>query len=306
MIASRRPGAALILAVLAIIVLDCIVLGMLNLALQEQRIGANRSVILQLRLDADGGVRRALGLWTPSIDTMSTGSAARRTLPAAQTPGSIVSIERLDGHLFLLESLAAEPPPRFGRASARLLVHPPALPPAVDPAPAPVSSAGPVYVQASGEVSADAPAGCIAGSSPNSILAPAFSVTLEAGATLDAPPGPPPQPAIMNDFLRLMTLARPGFTALGDSTFTADGAGLLIVDGNVTISAGAVFTGLLLTSGSVTIEPTGAAYGAIHAGAGLHIAGRVQWDPCAVTAAVDESGSSRPRPVGNRAWLPGF
>lgn len=306
MIAARRAGAALILAILAIIVLDCIVLGMLNLALQEQRIGSNRSVILQLRLDADGGIRRALASWTPAIDTMPIGSAARMHFPPARTAGALVSVERLDAHLFILESLASETPPRFGRASARLLVRPPALPPAIDPAPAPASSSGPVQVRATGAVSAVAPAQCAATASPYSILAPPFSITLEPGASVDAPTGLPPQPALVSEFTRLEALALPPFTAEGDSTITADAAGLLIVDGNVRISGSAVFTGLLVASGSVTIDQEAAVYGAIHAAAGLSVAGRIGWDPCAVAAAVDESGSSRPHQAGNRAWLPGF
>lgn len=306
MISPRRPGAALILALLAIIVLDCIVLGTLHLAIQEHRLGANRSVILQLRLNADGGIRRALGSWTVAIDTLATGSPARTMFPAAATPGSLVSIERLDDHLFLIESVARQRPPQFGRASARMLVHPPALPPAVDPAPAPVSSAGRVRIGATGSVSAHPPLACAAAPQTNSILAPVFGVTLDPGASVDAPAGLLGPHALIHDFLRLKALALPRLIAQGDSTLHSHANGVLIVDGSVTLSGGAAFTGLLVTSGSVTVEHTAALYGAVHAGAGLQVAGRVQWDPCVVMTAIEDAGLDHPEPAGTRRWLPGF
>ncbi|MBR9989780.1 MAG: hypothetical protein KFH98_08505, partial [Gemmatimonadetes bacterium] len=207
MSSTRRPGAALILALLAIVVLDCIVLGTLHLALQEQRIGANRVTVLQLRLDAESGVRQALGLWNESIDTIPAGSAGRIALPAAQTAGAAVQIERLSDHVFLIESVTAEAPPRVGRAVARLLVEPPPLQPNVDPAPAPLSSGGAVHLLASSSVITSPPPDCPAAPAQYSVLAPLPGVTIEPGATLDAPPGPPEPQPLTGTLDRLFALA---------------------------------------------------------------------------------------------------
>src|SRR5690606_28312062 len=177
-IRARRSGAALILALLAIVVLDCIILGTLHLALQENRIANNRSSVLQLRLDADGGARRALAFWSEQLDTLPPGAAHRVQVPAAITPGAVVHVERLDQHLYMIESVAAEPAPRAGRATSRLLLTPPALPPDAEPAAAAVTAAVSVHVAASGSVDAISPTACGLPAG-NSIMAPPFAITTD-------------------------------------------------------------------------------------------------------------------------------
>jgi hypothetical protein len=302
---ARRPGAVLIMALLAIILLDCIVLGALHLALQEQHIATNRSAALQLRLDAESGARRALGVWTAEIDTMDVRSGDRIAFPPAGTPGAVVEAERIDDYLFLVESVAQEPPPRFGRSAVRLLVNPPALPPYSDPAPAPVSAAGPVTVGPTGSVVSAPTAGCSAAPAGFSVLAPPFAVTVNPGGALDAPAGPLMPAALIHHFDRLASLA-PGLLVAGDSTLTVDAAGVLLVRGTLTIAAASEFRGLLLAGGPIVIEDGSAVYGALHGAAAVSIAGRVQWDPCVVDAALHTAGLHRPTPAGPRAWLPAF
>jgi hypothetical protein len=305
MTCSRRSGAALAMALLAIIVLNCIVLGTLHIALQEHRIGANRVAFLQLRLDAEGGARRALSLWTADIDSMAAGGNFRLAFPASATTGASVYAERLDDHLFLLESVAGEAAPRAGRAVARLLVRPPALSPLTDPAAAPISAAGTVRVTATGTVFSREVPGCGAVAPRYSILTPPFGVTIDPGGAVDAPAGPLGPRPLIGSFDRLAASAR-HLAVEGDSVISADADGVLIVRGNVTLTGDATFRGLLVVRDSMTIGPAAAVDGAVHTGAALTLQGRIRWDACAVEAAVRAVGLDRPAPAGPRAWLPAF
>ena len=302
----RRSGAALVLALLAIIVLDCIVLGTLHVALQEHRIGANRSTVLQLRLDAEGGARRALGFWTVEIDSMHPGGSHRIRFPAMATAPAQVEIERIDERLYVVESIMTEPPPRVGRASARLLVHPPALPPGVEGAPVPVSSTGAVHIAATGRILATPPAGCDAVSPAHSIsMAPSHPLTVMPGAFLEAPAASPAQQPVLEAFRRIADLA-PSLLIAADTIVASDGDGVLLVDGSIGLTDTAAFRGLLVTSGSVTIGPGASVAGAVHAAGGIAVEGLIQWDGCAVRDAVRAARLDRPREATSRAWLPSF
>lgn len=305
MMRRRRSGAALTMALLVIVILDCIVLGSLYLALQEVRIGGNGSAVLQLRLDAESGVRRALGLWTLEVDTMPAGNG-RLMFDTLATAGARVHVERLDDLLFLLESRAFERPPRVGRAAAGMLVAPPALAVGVDPAPAPLSSSGSVQVSATGVVVSAVPGGCAAAATPHAILAPPFSITSASGASVDAPGGPLGSAPLIHTFARLLALAPPHAVAAGDSAITTGHSGILVVPGNLTITGGAIVSGLLVASGAVHVDPGAVVTGAVHAGGLLTVGGTVMWDPCGVKAAVHAAGLDRPRPAAVRAWLPAF
>lgn len=302
---SRRTGAALVLALLAIIVLDCIVLGTLHIAMQEHRIGANRSALLQLRLDTEGGARRALGYWTAEIDSMPLGGSHRIAFPASVTAPAQVEIERIDERLFLVESLTAELPPRMGRARARVLLRPPALPPATEAALVPVTSAGPVHITASGRVTISPTAGCAAAPPTYSVHVQSHALTTDPGAFLEAPAAPSgPQP-VLDAFERLAELA-PVLVAEADSVLTTDAAGVLLARGSITLNGTAEFRGLLVAHGSITIGPEAAVIGAVHARAGVTLAGMVQWDGCVVQNAIEASRLNRPTEAAPRAWLPAF
>ncbi|HSJ30453.1 MAG TPA: hypothetical protein VK933_03405 [Longimicrobiales bacterium] len=306
MMRRRRSGAALTMTLLAIIVLDCIVLGSLYLALQEARIGGNHSAVLQLRLDAESGIRRALGLWTLEIDSMPAATGQRLTFDTLATGGALVHAERLDDRLFLLESAAFEQSPRFGRAAARMLVAPPALAVGVDPAPAPLSSSASVHVTSTGVVISAVPAGCAAAPTPHAVLAPQFSVTIAPGASVDAPGGAVGPDPLIHTFGRLLALAPPHTVASGDTAITARHSGVLIVPGNLRVTPGAAVSGLLVASGSVQIDAGAVVAGAVHAAGLLTVAGSSTWDPCTVKAAISAAGLDRPRPAAGRAWLPAF
>ena len=304
MTSCRRSGAALVMALLMIVVLECIVLGTLQISLQEHRLAANRSSVLQLRLDAESGARRSLGLWTAPIDSMPVGGMHRIMLPALLTPGARVSVERIDSRTFMFESVAAEPAPRVGRSTTRLLVRPPVLPPDIDPAAAAASAAGALHVQATGVITAAPPAGCGRSAPPFGVLTPSFAATVSPGAALDAPVGILGPDALVHSFDRVRDLW-PGHVPL-DSILSLDGAGSLMVAGNLTVAPGTAFSGLVIVGGSATIAAGAVLRGAIHARGALTVAGTIAWDGCAVAHAMEQAHLNRPTPAGPRPWLPAF
>ncbi|HEX6135800.1 MAG TPA: hypothetical protein VFZ24_17635 [Longimicrobiales bacterium] len=304
---GRRAGIALVMALLLLVVIDCIVLGSLHLSLQEHRIGSNRAIALGLRLEAESAARRALGQWSALLDSMTPALSRRIVVAGAAAPHTHVEIERLSDHLFMIDAVAREPAPRVGRAAARLLVHPPPLPPGLDPAASPLSAAGPVLVAPTAVVSATANPACPAGVAVHSIRARQLhDITIAAGALLDAPAGLLTSHDLTASFDRIAALARPAFVTHADTIITSSTTGLIIARGNLVLTGGAVFTGLLIVRGSVTLDPGTAVHGAVHAVGGATLHGTVQRDPCAVGAAVAAAALDRPRPAGPRAWVAVF
>lgn len=319
--AADRRGAALVLALLILVMLDCIVIGALHLSLQEHRIGTSRSMLLRLRLDAESGARLALGHWSARIDSMPIGSQHRIAVTVGRAGTADVRVERLGEYLFLVHSTAAETEPRVARASARLLLSPTPLPPGIDPAAAPLSAAGTVHVLSTGELRVPAPTDCDPPGNTTyaALVTHPFTWIVDAGAVVDAPSGPLTQPSAITAYDRIAGLAgsRASATiATGDTTIrtgtAADSQGVgtgpaphvLMVGGSLTISAGVALRGLVLSRGAITIEAGASVDGAVHAGGNATIAGSITLDRCAVARAVDASGLDRPSPSGSRAWLP--
>lgn len=318
---ADRSGAALILALLILVMLDCIVIGALHLSLQEHRIGTSRSVLLRLRLEAESGARLALGQWSTRIDSMPIGNQHRIAVTVGRAVTADVHIERLGEYLFLAHSTAAETAPRVARASARLLVSPPPLPPGIDPAEAPLSAAGTVHVLSTGALRLPDPTACVPASSTTyaALVTHPFTWIVDAGARVDAPSGTLIQPSVSTAFDRIAGLARsraavtiaPGDTTIrtgtaadSQSVGTGPAPHVLIVGGSLTVAAGVALRGLVLSRGAVTLEAGASVDGAVHTGGNATIAGTITLDRCAVARAVDASGLDRPSPSGSRAWLP--
>lgn len=302
-----QTGAALVMALLLVVVLDCIVLGTLHISMQEHRIGQNRRGVLQLRLDAEGALRTIAGIWPAALDSLGTGDRAR--LPSTTVSRAHVNVERLGDILFLLEAVAAEPAPRAGRATARLLVHPPVLPREIDPAPAPLSVQGSLRVLATGTVSAASPA-CPDGVAEHAILlASAGSVVVDPGGVVDAPRGLLSSPALSSEFARVSTLSlgpAAVHSMVGDTVLSQPIAGVLIVDGSLTLQPPAYIEGLLLVRGDLTVAEGSVVTGAVHVGGSAIVAGEIRWDPCRVKRVVDAARFRSAVAVGGRARIPSF
>jgi hypothetical protein len=318
---ADRRGAALVLALLILVMLDCIVIGALHLSLQEHRIGTSRSMLLRLRLDAESGARLALGQWSARIDSMPIGSQHRIALSVGRAGTADVHVERLGEYLFLVHSTAAETEPRVARASARLLLSPPPLPPGIDPAAVPLSAAGTIHIASTGELRLPAPSDCdpAGNTSYAALMTHPFAWIVDAGARVDAPSGPLTQPSTIAAYDRIVGLAgsRASVTiAPGDTTIltgiAADSQGVgtgpaphvIMVGGSLTVAAGVALRGLVLSRGAITLEAGASVDGAVHAGGNATVAGTITLDRCAVARAVEASGLDRPSPSGSRAWLP--
>lgn len=304
-----RPGAALVMALLLIVVLDCIVLGTLHLSLQEHRIASNHAAALSLRLEAESAVRRASARWSVVFDTMPAGAHHRLALPAPATPRTRLHIERVHTHLFLIDALTAEPLPRVGRAAARLLVTPPAVPPGLDPSLAPLSATGTVHVGPTGTLSAAAPASCPAGTALHAALVRRLSdLSIDPAARFDAPGGVLGADDVSPHFDRIAALAAAlsiRLVSSGDTVLSGTVSGVVISHGDLTLAAGAVFDGLLIARGRVTVAAGAAVRGAVHGGSAI-VDGSITWDPCTVAAARTAARLDRPAPTGPRSWLPSF
>jgi len=304
---SRR-GAALALTLVLLVVLECVVIGTMHLALQEHRIGANRVASIALRLEVENAVRRALGYWSASIDSMATGPEHRIPIAAATTGLASASVERLNAGLYIVRGEAREAPPRVGRAVAQLLVMPPLIGADVDPTPAPLVAEGMVTVRAGGVVSAQAPSTCADSVAAHAVLAAApGDLVIEAGAEMTGSGGPLPESSILQHIEPLLESTAFGLVAVAtDTLIDAPFTGILVVAGNVTLGVNADVEGLVLASGTIDVQENVRVEGAVMARGGAVVAGSVAWNPCVVRQAVALAGLTRPRPAGPRAWLPAF
>lgn len=100
--------------------------------------------------------------------------------------------------------------------------------------------------------------------------------------------------------------------APGDVHLTGGtGQGILVVDGNFTMSGNARFYGAILVAGSVHIGGNAQLHGAVTAVSGRPVAvdgdARVTWGACPILRALDAAaGLNRPLSPGRRRWVPVF
>src|SRR5690606_25841825 len=114
---TRRPGAALILAIVIVVVIQCLVVGTLHLAMQEHRLATNGATTLRLRLAAEAALRTAPDRWRPALDSLAMGTAD--SVHAVVSPDGMIrsaGVVRIDTALYLISGTAAESAPRSGRA----------------------------------------------------------------------------------------------------------------------------------------------------------------------------------------------
>jgi hypothetical protein len=299
----RRAGAALVLAILLLVVLDCIIIGALQVAAQQRRIAGSRLQLLRAQLVAESALRRALVEWPQ--EPLPPGTSLRRTL---QDDGILVLtiFEGMGADLALLTAFATPasgPPTRY---SAALLARPPAVPPDTDLSGAALSAAS-VFLSGSALISADPPSTCTAPDAP--AIRTDGAVMLEAGAAIEGTVGP-------RDVAPLQVLdriaARAGVNAAelavaaADTILDGPGAGVLIAGGIVIIASDAHFDGLILARGGLSIEAGAALRGAVHVAGDARVSGTVRRDPCAVAAALAAAQLTAARPVRGRSWVPAF
>lgn len=301
----RREGAALIISILVMLVLDCVVVGTLHLALLEQRMANTGAGTMRLRLASEGAARRGLAAWTPAVDSLEVADLPV-PLTSSTSPDGLLArttVRRVSAAAWLIEAQARQPVPGTGRATASLLVLPPPLAPHLQPAVAAVAATA-VSITSSAVVRADRTGACVAPG--DAVLVPDPAAFTLAGAALvdGAIRELSPATDLAGDADRLFAGAD---SILTDGTHV-DGyhSGALFVDGSLTIATGSHVAGLIVVDGDVLIEPGARVAGALHASGSVTIAGELAMDGCAALDAIDDAGLRFARPFPGRAWLPGF
>jgi hypothetical protein len=302
---AARSGAALIIALIVLAVLDCVVLGTLHLAMLERRVAANVAAALALRLDAEAAVRSVLPRLDATIDTLALGSAPARFGGVAAPNGhaTAATVERLPADLLLITGVARLPARAHGRGNATLVVHPPALPAGVHAAAAALTARGGVRFGPQGRVIAGdtailaADPAAITGADGDaigglvSVLTPASDVVAHTERLL-LHTRPPAGAAVR--------MAHDGLEV--EDSFT----GILIVAGDLVVRAGVHVSGLIVVGGSLVLEGGARVDGAVHVAGVAEVDGVIAADRAGVETAVYAAALREPRPPAERAWLPSF
>jgi hypothetical protein len=277
---ALRPsqGGSLVATVIVLLVLDCVILGTLHLAMLERAMAGSAIDTLRLRLAADEGLAVVIAGWDARLDSLPpAGVSPISTVPGTDGVAVTVTAERRAPLVVLLRATASLPAPRFGRATAALLVVPPLLPPGF-------SGDAPIYAAGGVEFG---PEGVVTGAGGEiSAAADAIQRITAAAGLLHGREGIVIQPS----------------GSPVDMSCTA----VVFSAGNVTIQAGAVMTGLLIATGDVRIEPGAAVMGAVLAGGHVHVAGVVHFDALTVTEAIATARLAEPVPLPGRGRLPAF
>lgn len=308
-----RSGAALIVALLVMLVLDCIVLGTMHLAMLERRLATNAVDVLRLRLAAEGTVRESLGHWSAAVDTLSPDDAPIRFFTTVTRDGLPVNVDAFgtaaDAWLLRAESRLLRPYGNgdyasAGRAAAALLVRPPALAPALKPATAAITAAGPLRVRSGAAVTAlGGP--CDAGPTHALRVASASSVELDAGAVIEGSvTSLSPDTDVPGHRDRLFARADSVYDT--DLRLDRDFAGALLVQGTLSIAADVSVTGFVVVGGDLIVEAGASITGAVHVAGSTILEGAVVHDSCTADAAIDNAHLRTPRAFTERAWLPAF
>lgn len=340
MLRSDRTGFALLLCVLLALALSLLAAGMLIVADRETRIASGTARLVQARARAEGAARRAFAGWsTSAIADLPTGG--RRAI--LDDSLATVVAERLDTALFLLraEGRVAAPDAPAARVAAALLVR--TAGPAVLTAGARAAIVlaagatvdggtvsgldacagearpglvGPAFEVGSGAAVEGAPPTVVDSGPPD--LMEGFPVA--AVATLALPSGSgTPRPSLVDGqchpgpwnwgaFGQESPCAahRPLVHAHGDLVVHGgEGQGVLVVDGNLTVSDGFSFRGLIVVRGRLRLDG-GVITGEVRARELEMSDGWVRFDSCALTAAAAGPAFDRAfRPMG-RWWIPAF
>jgi hypothetical protein len=302
---GARSGAALLLVLLLLFLLDCIVLGSVHLAVVERRLAANVDTALRLRLHAESGVRQAAAVWNVAADTLPAGAPPLIMLRDTAPDGTARSatIQKIAEWSYFLRGDAMLPAPHRGRAAAALLLRPPALPPDVEPAAAAFSAHATVRLNPGAQVAADGAAMQVHDMTDIEPFDPG-QVDGEVGWITR-------ETDVLAVFDRLATLFDPPAGARSRRfdaglMLSEDFTGTLLVDGDLRVTAGVTVRGLVVVRGGLVLEADALVLGAVHVGANADVSGSIALDPDAVAEALADAGLLEPRPFRGRAWVPAF
>lgn len=344
---SRREGVVLVVAVLVILAVAMISTGMLFVSTQAASVARASEASLRMRAAAEGAVRRVVAEWDARrYRDMAPGSI--RAVPGGPAPeaGASVSatVERLSGNLFLVRGTGENP---VARAGAAALVRSIGIGEVWREFPAAITTSGDVIVEAGATVTGTAVGDPTDAAEPPDAAAaavaaeplpdePVEACPAEAVDTVQALFGSVDRPAVLRtptsdgspapvararlgplDAQTLRGLAAPaadgepslrmvvGNAEVGDGV----GAGILVVEGDLTLSGSARFNGAILVTGRMTVVGNAEVRGAVHVlGTGVSRVGAdatVTYDACALWRAFSLVPALRGAfaPEG-RLWIP--
>lgn len=324
---TARPGSALLIVLLGLLLIEAMVLGSLAIATNGASAARIAEQRLHARLTAESAVREALADWTArGWADLDAGATDRQT--GTRVEGGFTEIEALGSGRFLIRGGA--PAARVDRILAQVLVHTmprDSLRPLFDAA---LHVSGTVEISGTSSIDGsgtDVLADCDVTPMPG-IVAPPLSATLDAGAVLQG--APPLREAIDEPVFALAGVPLEDLHVLADliasETLPADAlcpeqSCLAFAPGDLTLSGGAG-QGMLVVLGRLRLVGDAAFSGAVLA-RGLDVAnghirgavrvlgtdstridGTLRFDPCAVEAALAAGGLGRPFRRGARLWLP--
>jgi hypothetical protein len=314
-----RPGAALAVAIVVLVLVECIVVAMVHAAMLERRAGSNVETALRLRLAAEAAANQAVARWTPAMDSLLLPGARLQLAPAPDGgPHGIattVRLERLFGGVFLVEAQAGIPQLPAARGSAALAVMAPLLATDADIGTAALTAAS-TTITTSGSVgvtSGDPASPCPAPGAAAIALADLAGLVVAnpasaVGAVIEADP----DALITRDLPRMRAAAaRAARDSLlrfwPDRMRVVDGIdGVVVAGRDLVIATGAALRGVVIVAGDLVVEEGAIIVGAAHVAGHAHIAGRIMLDACAADSAAQAARLRHARPLHGRRSLSGF
>ena len=336
-----RPGFALVLSMLLVLALAVMAMGMLAVGTREAWIAGTAARHAQATRRAEGAALRAVAGWsTRDVAGLDLGASVTPTDP----PGvEIERVD--SGLYLLTATGTVPGPNGPIAARAGLLVrvlHPDRL---AATFPAAMSAAGSVTVDGGTVSGLDgsacgAPRPAIM--APGITIAPAATVDGDPATVYRVPtPATEPSPFDPPTAAALATVRHPGGTATpGAAALSGEcvpgednwgspdpahpcfrllplivgpdlvmdggvGHGVLVVDGDLRLTGGARFEGLIAARGRLEIDDLSEVRGAVHAGS-VSSSGRVVRDACAIERAVSAPALDRAFRPPERWWIPMF
>lgn len=339
---TDRAGFALLLSVLLVLALTVMALGVLTVGVREAAIAgaAARRALAERR--AEAAAVRAVEIWsTRALAGLAVGEARQLPAPAGN---AAVTVERVDSGLFLVRSQSRVPGPdgpTLGQAGLLVRVlHPSRLGAAF---PGALTTSGSTTVTdgtVDGLDSCAVPGPAVVAASAS--VGPAASVTGEPPIELGTPPAlPGPDPFTPALAAELATVRHVGLTAAPRPFAVADecvadgrnwgspdpahpchalrpvitasdltvaggsGHGVLVVDGDLTVTAGARLHGIVVVHGRLAVDGGSVVRGAVRADSAI-VHGAVIRDGCALAAVLSAPALDRAFRPPLRWWVPVF
>jgi hypothetical protein len=304
--AGDRPGAALVVAIVVLVLIGCLSTALVQQALLETRVAANADLALRMRLHAEAAAARLAADWPAAVESLAVHGRLRVQVDTTTE----ASVERIGGMLHLVRAATSASAGLPGRASAALLVLAPAIAPAADPGAAAIAATA-VTVLDGGAI--DGRDAACAGDAMAILLpedgrwqaAGTGTVTggiavMEEGDHLHA--GLP----------RLFTVAAatPAGAGIsfhpGDLRLAGPFNGVLLVAGSLVLAEGAAVNGLVATGGDLDVQARALVAGAAYVVGSARVGGTIRRDACAARAAAATARLDRPLLSPRRAGVPAF